>query len=78
MCKCGENDQYEGNDGIEFLKKLQKVSVSETGWEVLYKCPDCNEYWELSYPQSELHGGGPPLVKKLKSDALKRDWGLVN
>ncbi|MCL4517493.1 MAG: Imm27 family immunity protein [Firmicutes bacterium] len=76
MCSCGEEKQYEGNNCIGFLKKLIKVSDNAREWKTLYKCQDCGEYWELSYPQSELHGGGPPLVCKLKTEELKRKWGI--
>jgi Immunity protein 27 len=40
---------------------LQKVAISrELGaWEVLYRDPTDGRYWELTYPQGEMHGGGP-------------------
>jgi hypothetical protein len=51
---------------IEQLKSnyLRKIADSKEhgGWMVLYQDPQDMRYWELSYPQSELHGGGPPAL----------------
>jgi hypothetical protein len=33
--------------------------------ETLYRAPDDGRYWEWTYPQSEMHGGGPPQLKYL-------------
>jgi len=77
MCSCSEREQYLGNKGIEFVKSLIEISNNYKEWKTLYKCRDCGEYWELSYPQSELHGGGPPVVNKLKGADLKKNWGIV-
>lgn len=54
---------------IEWLIKecLTKVSVSDDGWTVIYQDPLDKRYWQLSYPQSHLSGGGPPSLT-VKSD----------
>lgn len=59
---------------IEWLVKhyLKKVGVSkESGaWEILYQDPFDGRYWLKTYPQSEMHGGGPPaLIQVNESDA---------
>jgi hypothetical protein len=41
---------------------LQKVAVAANGWEILYRDAQDGRYWELTYPHSELHGGGPPKL----------------
>jgi len=43
--------------------KLEKVRTEEGGWIVIYRHCDTNQLWELSYPQSELHGGGPRRLR---------------
>ena len=52
---------------------LLEISVDEETWSVLYKDPKTNSYWELSYPCSHMHGGGPPLLQRMsESDASKK------
>ncbi len=52
---------------------LIEVGVDDSGWNKLYKDPENNRYWELNYPESELHGGGAPQLKSVsQEDAEKR------
>jgi len=51
---------------------LKRIGATPDGWDVLYKDPSDGRFWELIYPQSELHGGGPPLLRWL-SDQQARD-----
>ena len=46
---------------------LQKIAVNRVsgGWETLYRDPRDERYWELTYPQGEMHGGGPKQLKNL-------------
>lgn len=47
------------------LHHFQKISDSAKGgaWETLYRDPEDGRYWERTYPQGELHGGGPPQLR---------------
>ena len=38
------------------------------GWETLYRDPRDGRLWELTYPQSEMHGGGPRRLHVLSRD----------
>ncbi len=40
---------------------LTKIGTSEDGWTVKYKAKD-ETIWELSHPESNLGGGGPPKL----------------
>jgi hypothetical protein len=52
---------------------LIKLATDESGWNSLYQDPSDGRYWELSYPQSEMHGGGPPALTCVSEDyALKK------
>lgn len=54
-------------------EQLQRLGTDETGWDTLFRDPLDGRYWELIYPQSEMHGGGPPaLVNLLDGDALTK------
>ena len=39
---------------------LQEVAISKQwgGWETLFRDPDDGRYWERTYPQGEMQGGG--------------------
>jgi len=44
---------------------LIKIATDISGWDVLYKNPIDNAFWELIYPNSYLLGSGAPLLKKI-------------
>jgi hypothetical protein len=49
---------------IEWL--IENVLVAnentDTDWETQYVDPADDRLWKLHYPQSHLHGGGPPSL----------------
>jgi hypothetical protein len=70
-------DILEGNEGQEFAKKnLVQVQVDDANWRVLHRNPKTGEYWEESFPESELHGGGPPVFKKISEEEAKRKFDM--
>jgi hypothetical protein len=62
---------------IELLTKthLRKIKADDSGWNILYQDPEDGRYWELTYPQSEMHGGGPPNLRGLSREAAKSRYG---
>jgi hypothetical protein len=58
---------------------LKQIAVSKEwgAWETLFQDPDDGRYWERTYPQSELHGGGPPQLRCLSADEARRKYGDV-
>ena len=44
---------------------LIRVTASADGWSVLYRDPEDGRLWELTHPESELPGGGPPTLTNL-------------
>lgn len=57
---------------------LQKIadSARSGGWETLSRDPDDGRYWESTYPQSGLHGGGPPELRCLTADEAREKYGI--
>lgn len=55
---------------IEWLikQKLQRIAKDSSGWETLYRDPRDGRLWELTYPQSEMHGGGPRRLHIVSRD----------
>jgi Immunity protein 27 len=58
---------------IEVLTKnsLKEVAVSDNGWKTLYIDPSDGRYWELTYPNSDSHGGGAPKLSVIPSEQGK-------
>jgi hypothetical protein len=54
---------------------LVEVGRDASGWNTLYRDPTDGRYWELVYPQSELHGGGPPELRCLTTDEARQKYG---
>ena len=63
---------------INWLTKhyLVKVTTDESGWNTLYKDPEDGRYWELTFPDSELQGGGPPSLTTVSLDRLKLIYAI--
>jgi hypothetical protein len=51
---------------------LIEIGEDESGWNKLYQDPKDKRYWELSYPESEIHGGGSTFIKEFVFDRSKR------
>jgi len=63
----------ENLERIDYLinSRLQHIADHESGWSSLYFDSNGKNYWEKSYPQSELHGGGPTTLTKLDNNKAK-------
>ena len=53
---------------------LIEVSEDESGWNKLYKDPEDNRYWELTYPESEIHGGGAPQLENISIQEAEKKY----
>lgn len=55
---------------IEWLTKqvLQRIAKDSSGWEMLYRDPRDGRLWVLTYPQGEMHGGGPRRLHIVSRD----------
>ena len=53
--------------------RFRRVATREGGWTVLFQDPEDGLYWELSYPDGQMHGGGPPKLSPIeKRDVSER------
>ena len=73
-------DQVELRIGELIGHELKKIAVNPDagGWEVLFRDPHDGRYWELTYPQSEMHGGGPKRLTSLSPTAACAKYRLSN
>ena len=56
---------------------LQEIGSDASGWDKLYRDPEDGRYWELTYPESELHGGGPPRLLCLSEEEATEKYRHV-
>ena len=54
---------------------LERVGAEPTGWDTLYRDPRDGRLWEKTYPQSDLHGGGPPTLQCVTPEYAARKYG---
>ena len=56
---------------IEWLveSQLERLATDSSGWDTLYRDPRDGRLWEHIYPQSEMHGGGPPQLKVVSAES---------
>ncbi len=64
---------------IEWLvtSRLERLKANPSGWTKLYRDPRDGRLWELSYPMSEMHGGGPPTLTVVTKDEARRRYELA-
>ena len=55
---------------------LIDVSASEDGWDRLYRDAADGRYWELTYPESSTHGGGPPRLTNISQGEAKSKYNI--
>lgn len=63
---------------IEYLiaNELVEVAASKDGWSVLYQDKNDKRYWELTFPSSGLHGGGPPSLTCLSAEDAQATFSI--
>jgi hypothetical protein len=54
---------------------LKPLGRDASGWDHLYLDSDDGRYWELTYPESELHGGGPPCLICIPEKEARAKYG---
>ncbi len=57
---------------------FEQIVVDGDNWSALYKDPDDGSYWELAYPQSHMHGGGPPALKRISENEAYQRYNLTD
>lgn len=56
--------------------ELVESETADAGWSTLYRDPTGGRYWELSYPRSEMHGGGPRDLIQLDLQTVEVKYGV--
>ncbi len=56
---------------------LTKITIDNSGWYILYQDESDGRYWELSYEQGELQGGGPPTLTCISLGDIKKRYSTI-
>lgn len=56
-------------------EQLMLLRSSSDGWSRLYKDPRDGRLWELTYPRSEMHGGGPKKLAVISFYTAQEQYG---
>ena len=54
---------------------LEFVAAIDT-WQMLYRDPKDGRLWEQTYPQGEMHGGGPPRLAVVSLEEARQRYTL--
>ena len=57
---------------------LTLVATSADGWSKLFRDPRDGRFWEHTYPQCEMHGGGPPRLEVISPDAARLRYSVAS
>ena len=57
---------------------LEEVAVSKQygAWETLFRDREDGRYWERTYPQGEMQGGGPPALVCVSEDVARKKYDI--
>ena len=74
--KSGSMTQDSICDRIQWLTEsyLEQIAIDGDNWSALFKDPHDGRYWELTYPQSHMQGGGPPTLQLLSKEAVFKKY----
>lgn len=56
---------------------LQRVGSDASGWAQLYLDSNDDRYWELTHPEGERHGGGPPRLACLSVEEAREKYSHI-
>jgi hypothetical protein len=57
-------------------RRLRACGVTHGGWDQLFVDPRDGRYWELTFPQGSLHGGGPRRLTHLPPELARAKYAL--
>ena len=75
----GKVKANEAAERIDWLIANCLRLVASGDWEALYQDPNDGRYWIVFYPESHLHGGGPPSMRAVaEAEAAERFGSFSN
>ncbi|GEM_PF-1103287 len=70
-----DTKRLKGNEGQKFARKhFVQIVVDDVNWKILHRDPSTGEYWKEFFPDSEMHGGGPPVFERISEEDARREF----
>ena len=57
-------------------RRLVLRGQASGGWDQLYQDPRDGRYWELTFPEGSLHGGGPRRLECVAALVAREKYGV--
>lgn len=74
FCCCNNVNKVEESEVEQMVSDhLQQLSVNGFLWRTLYKCRECEAFWEERYTGGRWNGG--PELFKVDSNYVLENWG---
>ena len=54
------------------------LGTAGDGWECVFRDPRDDRLWELTYPESSVHGSGPRRLSVISADAARSKYPLTH
>lgn len=72
-------NHFEGDataERIQWLTSdiLEKLAIADGGWATLFRDNNDGRYWERTYPQSAMHGGGSPRLTCISEEEARKRY----
>ena len=64
-------------DRIHWLLQNSLTRVADANWSNLWQDPRDGRYFELTFPESQVHGGGPPKLSHLIEMEARRKYNFA-
>jgi len=61
---------------IDRLINTHFEKIAGGGWETLFRDRRDGGFWELTYPMSYMHGGGPPRLDRVSPEDAETRYGV--
>ena len=64
-CRCAQLGELLGGEAVEYSSgHLTRTGVADGAWTTFLRCHQTGITFIMDYPRSELHGGGPPRLRR--------------
>jgi hypothetical protein len=75
MCECDSVSTLKSNEATLFKRKyLEAVKVDSVNWTALYRCKECQVFWEETFEDGRW--GGTEILNKVDEEYVKKNWKL--
>lgn len=55
---------------------FDEIYIDGDNWTALYRDPNDQSFWELTFPKSQMHGGGPPALQRVSNNYAKGRYNI--